>query len=295
MKLSKIITSVAAASTLAVLSTGAAQALTPSDGNYAPVTGDEPVTYDDTPYSRALVCLADTAYRNRWAAPRVAVGKISDLTGKIDYDTGAKVTQGASLFAMTALGKAGLPVVERYDSSISEIELNYARQHLLSDTPELAGQSPNNYRKIMAGQIAGSSYYIVGGITELNENIASSGVQGVAGYQNGATSVTGNATTSSYVMNVAIDLRLVDTRSQEVVDMVSYQKQVRGFETDLGLTGGATRATGQLSGGHSAMEPLQAAIRVLVERAVYDLAEYAYLGDSRSLGCLPPTTVAQNQ
>ena len=134
------------------------------DGNYAPVLGDAPATRNPTAYSAALSCLA--SHRSNTRLPRISVGRVSDLTGKVDFDTGAKISQGASLFAITALTKAGFPVVERLDNSVAEIELNYSRQHLLSDNPQLAGQSPDNYRRIYAGQIAGSSYYIVGGVTE---------------------------------------------------------------------------------------------------------------------------------
>ncbi len=256
-------------------------------GDYVVPTGDAPATANPTPYSGALYCLSTLAQNYRLAAPRIGVGRISDMTGKFDYDTGAKVTQGASLFAMTALGKAGLPVVERVDESVADIELNYAKQHLLSDTPERAGTDPDNYRPIYAGQIAGSRYYVVGGITELNPNLASSGVQ--ASLTTGSTTgTTGGAqvTASSYVLNIAIDLRLVDSRSQAVVKTVSYQKQVRGYELDGGLTGSAKRVGGALTGGKSAIEPIQAAVRTLIERGVFDLAEYIYVGGDRQTSCL---------
>ena len=35
--------------------------------------------------------------------------------------SGRKVTQGASLMAMTAFAKAGVPLVERFDTSVSEL------------------------------------------------------------------------------------------------------------------------------------------------------------------------------
>jgi len=242
---------------------------------------EAPVTRNDTAYTRALSC----ARQSLAPRPRIAVGRISDLTGKVDFETGAKISQGASLFAITALTRAGFPVVERLDSSVSEIELNYARQKLLSDTPERAGTSGDNYRRILAGQIAGSRYYLVGGVTELNENIQSSGLNAQLGIGGGdGARLAGSG--KSYVLNVGLDLRLVDTQSQEVIDTVSLQKQVIGRSLDLGVLVGGQSANGQVSGGVSRMEPVQAAVRALVERAVLELTARFYDEAARN-SCLP--------
>lgn len=256
---------------------------------YAKPINEAPATRNPTGYTEALVCLAQA--RPHTPLPRIAVGRIADYTGKVEFETGARISQGASLFAITALGKAGFPVVERLDNTVAEIELNYARQHLLSDSPERAGRDANNFRRIYAGQIAGSSYYIVGGITELNTNIASSGVNATGGSKD-ADGVRGGLNAQQFVMNVAMDLRLVNSRTQEVVDMVSYQKQVRGASFDLGLTAGGDKNAAVLSGGRGAMEPLQAAVRTLVERGVYELTANFY-GQGLKQNCLPPEAEPQ--
>ncbi|MDQ1153249.1 holdfast anchoring protein HfaB [Brevundimonas sp. SORGH_AS_0993] len=248
---------------------GVASAETGARANVQPIRG-APATANPSPYSGALTCLA---HRGAWvggAAPRIAVGRISDMTGRVDLQTGARASQGAALFAITALGRAGAPVVERLDNTVAEIELNYARQHLLSDAPERAGRDPENFRPIYAGQVAGSRYYLVGGITELNYNIASSGVSAQAGAAK-VTGLRGLAQASRYVMNVAVDLRLVDTRSQEVVNSVSFQKQVIGVDRSLGLTGTLGSVGGVGTAGDGAMEPIQAAVRTVVERGVFEL------------------------
>lgn len=223
-----------------------------------------------TPYTVALTCLAERNQTLGLRTPRMSVGRIGDLTGRVDFDTGARVSQGASLFAITALARAGTPVVERLDNTVSQIELDYAQKHLLSDTPELAGQSPQNFRPIFAGQVAGSEYFIVGGITELNYNIQSSGLNAQFG-ESELTGLRGRVGASSYVMNVAVDLRLVDSRSQIVVDTVSFQKQLLGREMNLGVSGGSDTVGGVVSGGTQAVEPLQAAVRTLVERGIFEL------------------------
>jgi curli production assembly/transport component CsgG/holdfast attachment protein HfaB len=241
-------------------------------------------TANATPYTAALTCLAERNHSLGFDTPRMAVGRIGDLTGRVDFDTGARVSQGASLFAITALARAGAPVVERLDNTVSQIELDYAQKHLLSDTPELAGQSPENFRPIFAGQVAGSQYFIVGGITELNYNIQSSGINAQVG-EAAVTGLRARAGASDYVMNVALDLRLVDSRSQIVVDTVSFQKQLVGREMNLGLSGGSDTVGGVLSGGVQAVEPLQAAVRTLVERGVFELLA-GLQGPGAYSGCL---------
>ena len=69
------------------------------------------------------------------SAPR----RIADCTGKAEDSGGREVTQGASLMAISALAKAGAPLVERYDTSVSELELKYANNKLISDTPDQPG------------------------------------------------------------------------------------------------------------------------------------------------------------
>jgi curli production assembly/transport component CsgG/holdfast attachment protein HfaB len=241
-------------------------------------------TGNATPYTAALTCLADRNRTLGLSAPRMSVGRIGDLTGRVDFDTGARVSQGASLFAITALARAGAPVVERLDNTVAQIELDYAQRHLLSDTPELAGQSAENFRPVFAGQVAGSEYFIVGGITELNYNIQSSGISGQVG-ESAVTGLRARAGASDYVMNVAIDLRMVDSRSQIVIDTVSFQKQLVGREMNLGLSGGSSSVGGVLSGGVQSVEPLQAAVRTLVERGIFELLAGLQGSDVYS-GCL---------
>ena len=276
-----------AAATLALACAGCAStAVDARTGLYAKPLGHAPATRNDTPYSAALVCLAEYARGAHTAAPRIAVGRIMDMTGKTEQVTGTTVTQGASLFAMTALGKAGVRVIERYDTAVAEIELKYANQHLLSDTPERAGRDAQNFRKVYAGQIAGSQYYVVGGITELNANIHSGGVDGFAGAA-GTSGAKATLTNQTYVMNVAIDLRLVDSQTQEVVDMVSYQKQIIGRQVGAGVFDFFGGNIIDLSAGSNGMEPIHLAVRSLVERGVFEFTAGLYgLRDQRA--CLDP-------
>ncbi len=72
-------------------------------GLYASPIGTAPVTSNPTGYSQALVCLGGYARQNGIGAPRIAVGRIADYTGKAESDgSGRKLTQAA---ASRALGR----------------------------------------------------------------------------------------------------------------------------------------------------------------------------------------------
>jgi curli biogenesis system outer membrane secretion channel CsgG len=103
-----------------------------SDGLYATPIGNAPVVSNETPYSRGLSCIA--GYNAGRGAPRVAVGQIADYPGKAEADgSGRKITQGAALMAISALNKAGVRLVERFDTSVAELELRYANNKLIGD------------------------------------------------------------------------------------------------------------------------------------------------------------------
>lgn len=256
--------------------TGCATPSAGASGNYATSIGSAPVTANPTPYSAALVCMAGYAHNSRLVAPRIAIGRIADYTGKAESDgAGRKITQGASLMAMSAFAKAGMPLVERFDTSVSELELKYANNKLISDAPNPAPDKAAEYRKILAGQVPGSDFYVAGGITELNFNIRSSGAD-ISGGGTDAKEFKGSFRSRNFVMNVGLDLRLINTRTLEVVDVISYQKQVVGREVGVGLFDFLNGNVFDVSAGSGALEPMQLAVRALVERAVVEMTANLY-------------------
>ena len=247
-----------------------------SNGLYATPIGNAPVTANPTPYSPALNCLAEYARNNHIVAPRIAIGRVSDYTGREEADgSGRKLTQGASLMAMSAFAKAGMPLVERFDTSVSELELRYANNRLITDNPSSAGNPPADYRRILAGQVPGSDFYIVGGITELNYNIRSDGAD-IAGGDHNPTGFRGSFHGRNFVMNIGLDMRLINTRTLEVVDVISYQKQIIGHEVSAGLFDFLNGNIFDVSGGSGALEPTQLAVRSLIERATVEMAANLY-------------------
>lgn len=267
--------------TLAVLaaSTALTACVTPNAGNdgmYALPIGDAPVTANPTAYSPALDCLAGYARDNQIAAPRIAVGRILDYTGSVSEEGGRRITQGASLMAMSAFAKSGARLVERFDTSVTELELRYANNRLIGQ------EGDENVRRIYAGQMPGSDYYFVGGITELNYNIRSMGVDAQGGHTDARDGV-GNLGGRLYVMNIALDFRLIDTRTLEVVDVISYQKQIIGREVRAGVFSFFDDTLLDIAAGERALEPVQLAVRAGVERAVVEVMSRFYRASDSSV------------
>ena len=241
-----------------------------SVGRYTAPIGGSPVISNETPYSAALRCMSGIVGQH---PVRIAVGQIADYTGKIEADgSGRKVTAGAALMAMTALSKSGVHMVERFDTSVAELELKYANNKLIGDD-----KNPNDgdFRKIMAGSIPGSDYYIVGGITELNFNIRSENASGTGG-GTATNATTGTLGGNVYVMNVGLDLRLVNTNTLEVADVISYQKQIIGHQISAGVFDFMGTNFFDLSAGESALEPIQLAVRSVIERAALEMVTRIY-------------------
>jgi len=219
--------------------------------------------------------MADYARRYNLPSPRIAVGRIADYTGTVSADGGRQVTGGASLMATTALAKSGARIVERYDTSVSELELRYANNKLIGDEVP-GGGADTQYRRIMAGQVAGSDFYIIGGITEVNYNIRSAGADLAGGEAASQTPLSIAISGKVYVMNIAIDLRLVQTTTLEVVDVVSYQKQIIGREISAGVFDFLNGNVFDISAGEGGLEPVQLAVRALIERATVEFMANLY-------------------
>ncbi len=227
------------------------------------------MTANPTAYSPALDCLNAYARHNQLATPRIAVGRIIDYTGTVNEDGGRRITQGASLMAMSAFAKAGARLVERFDTSVTELELRYANNRLIGQDGD------DSVRRIYAGQMPGSDFYFVGGITELNYNIRSMGVDAQGGHTDARDGV-GNLGARLYVMNIALDFRLIDTRTLEVVDVISYQKQIIGREVRAGVFSFFDDTFIDIAAGERALEPVQLAVRAGVERAVVQVMSRFY-------------------
>lgn len=221
------------------------------------------VTNNDTPYSQCLSELKNYKANN---LPVFAVGEIADKTGQINYDdNGNALTQGASEMVISALAKTGKAhMVERLDLRIPLAEVKLAEQKKLS-------RSIDEYGKLPA-----SDFIIVGALTELNYNIVSGGAQlYVKGIGGGARTV---------IINVAIDLRVIDSRNFTIRYVSSLQKQIVGYEVDSNVFRFFGSTLIEFDAGAIRNEPLQLGVRSVAEMAVYQIMT-DFLGLPEASGC----------
>lgn len=238
-----------------------------ADDEVPVLTGSAP-RRNETPMDPAFVCLRQALQAGQVRVASVSVGDVKDYTGKYSQNEGNAITQGGSLMIYSALGKLGnaIRLHERFDTRIAELELAYADRRQLGDGqlhPVEAGKPPVPWVPYFGGSILRSDYYIVGGITEVNYNIASRGAELNVG------SVGGRQRT--FTMNVGVDLRIIDTRSLQVLKTVSLQKQITGEEVGVGVFRFFGRELLDLNVGGKSQEPLQLGVRTTIEHGVVEL------------------------
>ena len=202
----------------------------------------------------------------------ISVGEVRDFTGKSSINEGAALTQGGTLMVMSALGRLtpAVRIHERFDPRVAELELIYADRRQLGDGRAYAvpGGAPGQQQRVpwmpyAGGTIQNSRYFIVGGITELNWNVQSGGIDA-------RTNGVGPAA-RTFTASIAADLRIVDTRSLVVVRTVSLQKQVTGHEVELNVFRFFGSRLFDISGGMRNQEPIQLAVRATLELGVLEL------------------------
>ncbi|NML08037.1 hypothetical protein HHL13_19785 [Sphingomonas sp. G-3-2-10] len=223
-----------------------------------------------TPMDPAFACFGAQLMAAQRQPLVIAVGDVRDFTGKYSVNEGTAITQGGALMVASALGKLAGPVTlaERFDPTIGERELGYTDRRQLGDGSAhivrgAGGASSVPWLPYYGGSIAASDYYIVGGITELNYNIRSGGAEVRVG-QVGPKART-------YNQSVAIDLRIVDTRSLLVARTVSLTKQFTGYEVGFNTFRFFGSQLFDVNIGAKGQEPLQLGIRTTLEEATMRL------------------------
>ena len=229
-----------------------------SEAEYVSPFDGATVMENKTRYSQALECLKPMVGGRGPTAKRFAVGRVNDFTGKEDLTNGKRITQGAALMVISALAKTGVPMVERFDTSIADIELKYSDNKLITDEP-----GGNTHRKIFSGTLPGSDYHIVGGITEVNYNIRSGSIESSIRFIGAAARY--------FVMNVAVDLRVVNTKTLEVVNTQSLQKQIIGTELNGGYFRLFSDGLVDVNAAERTQEPIQKGVRMVIEQAVFNM------------------------
>lgn len=232
------------------------------------ITGPN-VTRNTTPVTPAFTCLASKIKAQDRRRLRITSGEVLDLTGKyLENEGGSIVTKGGAHMVMSALGKLGDAIVllERVDTAIADKELQYMDRRQLGDGGEhvVPGEEAEvPWLPYFGGTVLKTDYYIAGAITELNFNISSKGGEvGFAGFGVKASALT---------MNVAVDLRIVDAKSMEVISTTSLQKQIIGEEIGADVFRFFGDYLFDLNTGRRTQEPIQLAVRTTLELAVIEL------------------------
>jgi curli production assembly/transport component CsgG/holdfast attachment protein HfaB len=222
------------------------------------------ITENETPYTQGLQCVSDRITIGRKI--RLTIDQIPDKSGKVNSSEGYKLTQGVESMAITALTKIpAIQVVERRNIRAYNIEADLMRKKLIGDEKKysLSDGKQINYRPMLSGSVSGADFYITGAITEVNYNIYSGGkMLHISGLELGKRTV---------VMNVAMDLRIVDVKTLDVINSISLQKQFVGERNKAGLYRFIKKELVNLDVGSSTDEPLQLGVRSLVERGVAQL------------------------
>jgi curli biogenesis system outer membrane secretion channel CsgG len=232
----------------------------------APMQIGAPVRNNVTPMEAALGCYARSLAASGRTPLVIGVGEIKDFTGRYSINEGNVITQGGSLMLFSALGKLGgtVRIAERYDSTIADRELGYMERRQLGDgaVHEVDGKKVP-WVPYYGGTIQVSDYYIAGGISELNYNIASRGAE--------ASLNNIGAKGRTYTQSVAVDLRIVDTRTLLVVDAISLSKQFSGYEVGANTFRFFGLGLVDINVGSKGQEPLQLGVRAAIEEAAIRL------------------------
>lgn len=232
-----------------------------------------------TPMDPVFACYQD-GLAGKGKGPVIGVGDVKDYTGKFSNVEGNAITQGGALMVYSALGKLGdrVRLAERFDPTIADRELVYTDKRQLGDgqAHKLPGKNaePVKWVPYFGGSIIGSDYFIVGGITELNYNIHSGGAE--IGVNNVGPKVR------TFTQSVAVDLRIVDTRSLIVQKTVSLTKQYVGYETGFGTFRFFGSDLFDINLGAKGQEPLQLGIRTTLEEATLRLVGTVLRSDPTS-------------
>jgi len=206
-----------------------------------------PVTNNDTPYTQCLEKLAVLPGNN---LPVFAVGEVADKTGQLDgLSDSMLLSQGITEMMISAFYKTRrVSLVERFDLRIPLAEARMVQQKLAVKPAQTAAP------------IRASNFVVMGALTELNYNIVSEGVRlNIDGIGGGARTV---------VINVALDLRVVNSQSFDVVYVSSLQKQIFGYEVEANVFRFFGTTLVEFDAGRVQNEPLQLGVRSVVEMAV---------------------------
>jgi|GEM_PF-6110393 len=273
---------------LAGLGLGGCTSWTPMFREVAPVVGPAPYV-NRTPMNPALFCLRGATR----ATPdlRIGVADFVDGSGASMGDndvSGRYFSQRPDLMLIVALAKTGVRLVNRTSTAVAEWEMRQAMDRRLGDGKQVVvGQTRFDYRPVRAGAFLGSTHYINGAITEVNwslsNNVEEAGLLGAT---------MGRRT---YRVSIATDVVVTNSLSTELLFARSYSKQLVGYETgagvfrfmDAAILPKARVELFQANIGQKQNEPVQQALRWMIELASYEVISILTGGDGNCDALVP--------
>jgi curli biogenesis system outer membrane secretion channel CsgG len=199
----------------------------------------------------------DEAQREAYDGPkaRIAVSQFKDKTGK-GWWTGA-IGDGMADMLSTALFHSNrFIVLERQQVSDVLREQDLGAAGRIKKGTEAA-----------IGEIEGAELLITGAVTEF-EGAASGGGGGIGGIGGTAGRILGGIAGGMKKAHMAIDVRVIDTKTSRVVAATSVEGQATDFALGGALAGaGGGGALGGALGGWS-KTPTEKALRVCIQEAV---------------------------
>jgi curli biogenesis system outer membrane secretion channel CsgG len=248
-----------------VLLLAACQSQTSEKAPKAPFLGPVPVT-TRTPVDAALECLSRSPEVQRY--PRIfAVHVISDQTGRYSSEeVGNYLPRDSAGMMVSLLQKAGVKQVNRSNTAVSEWEIARAREQILGDGGNVViGGESLPFRPLVKGALRGSDYVIDGVITQLDFNSYSGGLEASVGGAGGGV--------RNFALTAAVDIRVTDTKSTQIIKARSYSKQAVGREVFASVFRFFSDELFDIKIGGKSQEGLQAAIRWVLADAAYDLVK----------------------
>ncbi len=203
----------------------------------------------------ATQLLAALPSRDREERSALAVYEITDNTGQMKDMGSSVVTQGATDMLITALQRSRqFQVLDRAGFNDFMNEQNLQSENRLS-----TGEGP------MVGEMIGADYIIDGSITEYQVDRKTGGI---------GLSIGGLGGSKEYALaTTAIDLRLVETTSGEVVWAESFKGEIEGERVGVETFSFMGDNIVEFETGRGEQEVINLVIRTLLEEAVFEMVE----------------------
>ncbi|MFW6029082.1 MAG: CsgG/HfaB family protein [Halanaerobiales bacterium] len=185
----------------------------------------------------------------------IAVYSIADKTGQKKQTGAAVVTQGATDMLITALVRSRqFKVLDRSNlgNFINELQLQNEDRLAYGEGPEI-------------GEMTGADYVIKGAITEYQVDKNTGGL--------GISIASMGGSVEKATASTAIDIRVVDTTTGEVVWARSLKDEIEGKKVGLQEFSFMGNNIVEFETGKGKQEVVNLVVRSLLEEAVFTLAE----------------------